>query len=156
MLTLLRDLIAHKGFATAALLGAMQSSMTTDDDAMRKLLEHVRVSNRFWLLAILGRPFDYGVEGRTSGSFGELAARFEALQHEEEAWLAQATEADIGRVLTGPLIPGGQCTVGDALLQVALHSQGHRSQCAKLLRAAGGTPPVTDFIMWIGERAHGA
>lgn len=153
MLTLLRDLVAHKGFATAALLGAMQQSRTAmDDDAMRQLLEHVRVSNRFWLLTILGQPFAVEHEGRASGSFAELVARFETLQREEEAWLAQATPDDLGRVLAGPLIPSGRCTVGDALLQIALHSQGHRSQCATLLRRSGGTPPVTDFIVWIGGR----
>jgi uncharacterized damage-inducible protein DinB len=38
------------------------------------------------------------------------------------------------------------------LLQVCLHSQGHRAQAAKLLRALGGTPPMLDFILWRVDR----
>ena len=51
-----------------------------------------------------------------------------------------------------PLIPGGRCSVMQAWLQVCLHSHGHRAQLAKLLRAHGGEPPVTDFISWLATR----
>jgi hypothetical protein len=37
------------------------------------------------------------------------------------------------------------------LTQATLHSQGHRSQAATKLRAHGGTPPTTDFILWLSE-----
>ena len=50
------------------------------------------------------------------------------------------------------LIPGGSCSIAQAYLQVCLHSQGHRSQCASRLRALGGQPPVTDFIVWLTDR----
>jgi hypothetical protein len=34
-------------------------------------------------------------------------------------------------------------------MQVCLHSHGHRSQGAKLLRRHGGVPPPADFILWL-------
>lgn len=154
MLTLLRQLIAHKGFATTALLEAIRQTPSAVDDAgIRRLLEHIRVSNRFWLLTILGTPFDHAVEGLASASFAALTERMGDLQRREEQWLASATEGDLERVLSDPLIPNGRCRVSEALIQVALHSQGHRSQCATLLRRAGGEPPVTDFITWVRPRA---
>jgi hypothetical protein len=42
--------------------------------------------------------------------------------------------------------------VAQAYMQVCMHSHGHRSQCATRLRALGGEPPVTDFIVWLNER----
>jgi uncharacterized damage-inducible protein DinB len=34
-------------------------------------------------------------------------------------------------------------------MQICLHSQGHRAQCASKLRALGGVPPVLDYVLWI-------
>jgi hypothetical protein len=61
-------------------------------------------------------------------------------------------------VLENVLIPGGRCTVAQAVMQVCMHSHGHRAQCAKLLRWHGGVPPMTDFILWLASRpaAEGA
>ncbi|MEP7118173.1 MAG: hypothetical protein ABI880_11365, partial [Acidobacteriota bacterium] len=78
--------------------------------------------------------------------------RFKGLQAEESAWLATATDADLAGMLDDPLIPGGRCSVAQALMQVCLHSHGHRAQCAKLLRRHGGAPPATEFIAWLASR----
>ena len=67
--------------------------------------------------------------------------------------MARATESEMSRTIDSPLIPGARCTVAQALMQVCMHSQGHRSQCAKMLRRLGGTPPMTDFILWLANRS---
>lgn len=67
-------------------------------------------------------------------------------------WLANVTAGDLDRKLKNPLIPGGTCLVSQALMQVCMHSRGHRAQCAKLLRRRGGEPPMTDFIVWLASR----
>jgi uncharacterized damage-inducible protein DinB len=71
---------------------------------------------------------------------------------QEFDWLAGATHADLARVMRDPQIPGGACSVAQALMQVCLHSHGHRAQCAKLLRRHGGQLPMTDFIAWLVAR----
>ena len=71
-------------------------------------------------------------------------------------WLATVTESDLERIVESPLVPGGRCAVAHALTQVCLHSQGHRSQCATMLRRLGGAPPTTDFILWITKRSEPA
>ena len=43
-------------------------------------------------------------------------------------------------------------SVVQAMMQVCLHSHGHRAQCAVRLRLLGGTPPNMDFILWLKER----
>jgi uncharacterized damage-inducible protein DinB len=149
----LHDLIAHKGFADAELLTAIrQHPAASTDVPLRTLLHHMLVSNRFWMLLILGEPFNAEVETRVPDSLDPLMAGFRATHARETEWIAGATDDALARTLESALIPGGRCLVRDALLQVCLHSQGHRAQCAKMLRALGGIPPATDFILWRVDR----
>lgn len=150
----LHNLIAHKGYADAALLTAVSEHEPARSDMdLRGLLHHMLVANRFWLLAIVGEPFVADAETGAPHSFDSLVAAFRATHERERAWLSDATGATLLDTLEDALIPGGRCMVSDALLQVCLHSQGHRSQCARMLRALGGRPPATDFILWLVDRS---
>ena len=147
------DLFAHKGHADASMLAAIRLHPEAAlDGELRTLLHHMLVASRFWLLTIAGEPFDGDSEMRVPDSLAALVETFRTTHERERAWLAGATEESLTRVLESALIPGGRCRVSDALLQVCLHSQGHRAQCAKRLRALGGQPPMTDFILWVVER----
>jgi uncharacterized damage-inducible protein DinB len=153
MLGMLRDLVAHNGHANAAILAAIrQNDAAASDPELGALLHHILVANRFWLLTILGLPFGFDEESRPSSSFDELIQRYGNTHEQQSAWLAAATEPHLVRVLQSPLIPSGKCSVAQALMQVCMHSHGHRGQCAKLLRRHGGVPPMTDFILWLGTR----
>jgi uncharacterized damage-inducible protein DinB len=145
MLQLLRDLVAHNGHANAALLNAIrQNADAVADTEVWDLLHHILLANRFWLLTILGLPFAFEEESRPSASFDALIQRYARTHDEQSAWLEAAAEPDLARMLENPLIPGGSCSVGQAFMQVCMHSHGHRAQCAKLLRRCGGIPPLTD------------
>ena len=153
MLQMLRDLVDHKGHANAAMLNAIrQNAAATVDPELLELLHHVLLANRFWLRAVLGLPFVLADESRPADSFDALVRRYAQTQTQEIAWLATAKEADLDRTLTDPLIPNGECSVAQAIMQVCLHAHGHRAQCAKLLRRHNGTPPATDFILWLTKR----
>ena len=153
MLEMLRDMVAHKGHANAALFSAIrQNDAAVSDPELFDLLHHILLANRFWLLTALGLPFVFEDESRRSSSFDALSQRYGSMQELESSWLATATDADLGRVRQSALIPGGQCSVAQAMVQVCLHSHGHRAQCAKLLRGHGGVPPMTDFIAWLASR----
>jgi uncharacterized damage-inducible protein DinB len=54
-------------------------------------------------------------------------------------WAARLTER------FGPVHPA---TVGDSIVQIAMHSTHHRGQVLADLRALGAEPPLTDFIAW--------
>ncbi|MGH7488828.1 MAG: DinB family protein [bacterium] len=153
MLEMLRDLVAHKGHANAALLNAIrQNGTAASDPELWELLHHVLLANRFWLLTVLGLPFVHEDEARSSPSFDALVRRYASSQAQETTWLETATEGDLERILEDSLIPNGQCSVAQAFMQVCLHSHGHRAQCAKLLRRHGGAPPPMDFILWLTSR----
>ena len=153
MLRMLRDLIDHKGHANAALLEAIrQNAAAAADPELWQLLHHILLANRFWLLSVLGLPFVLEDESRPAPSFDALVQRYARTQLQEADWLGTATAADLERTLNSPLIPNGECSVAQAFVQVCLHSHGHRAQAAKLLRHHGGTPPATDFILWLARR----
>ena len=153
MLGMLRDLVAHNGHANTAVLGAIRQNVAAAcDPELCELLQHILVANRFWLLTILGLPFVFEEESRPSNSFDELIQRFGRTHEQQSAWVTAATETDLARVLESALIPGGKCSVAQALMQVCMHSHGHRAQCAKLLRRHGDVPPTTDFILWLETR----
>jgi len=135
------------------MLGAIRAhAPAVDDPALRDLLQHILLANRFWLLSVLGLPFSRDEEARPAASFDALVARYRSSQEQESDWIATATDAELTRTLNDPRIPGGACPVAHAILQVCLHSQGHRAQCAKMLRTLGGVPPATDFILWRVDR----
>ena len=153
MLQMLRDLVFHKGHADAALLTAVrQYTNATADPELLALLHHVLLANRFWLMAVLDVPFVLEDEARPADSFDALVQRYARTHAEEAAWLAIAGDADLWLTLKNALIPNGECSVAQAFMQVCMHSHGHRSQCAKLLRRHGGTPPQADFILWLINR----
>ena len=152
-ISLLRDLVLHKGYANAALLSAItQSPAAAADTEIAGLLHHILIANRFWALSVAGEAFRAEEELSSRREIKAIVDGFRSVQAREEAWLSRATEPDLAQHVEGALVPGGRRTVAEAIIQVCLHSLGHRAQCAKLLRPHGLTPPTTDYILWLVDR----
>jgi uncharacterized damage-inducible protein DinB len=145
------ELIRHKWWANTNILRAIeQYPSAAEDEELRKMLHHILVSNRFWLFAILERPFDREVEMQLPCSVADLTERFQETERLESEWLSTPAASDLERILpTHTSRLGIDVSVRQAVLQICMHSQGHRSQCAARLRALGGTPPGTDYVLWV-------
>jgi uncharacterized damage-inducible protein DinB len=153
MLAMLRDLIEHKGHANAALLKAIrQHEPASKDEELRKLLHHVLLANRFWFTLSIGREFELKKESQVPQSLETLATQYRETHEQELAWIFAIKEPDLERRLETPFIPGSSFSVAEGMMQVCMHSHGHRAQCATRLRLLGGTPPATDFILWLKEK----
>jgi uncharacterized damage-inducible protein DinB len=154
MRELLNSLMRHKEWADATLLGAIRGHGAAAKDAeLHRLLHHTILANRFWLALISARPFALEEESRIPESLDGIVARYRDTYVQEIQWSDQLDEAQLGRKLESAFIPGGGgCSVAEGVMQVCMHSQGHRSQCASRLRMLGGEPPVLDFILWLQER----
>ena len=154
MLSTIDELIRHKWWANAGLLHAIEEHpAAAEDEELRKMLHHILVANRFWLLTILGHAFVREDEMRIPGSLSGIVKRFKENERLESEWLAKATDPDLDRTLeTRSSRLGIDVSVKQALLQICMHTQGHRSQCATRLRALGGTPPGMDYVLWIKEQ----
>ena len=105
MVEMLRDLVAHKGDANAALLTAIRQHPTAASDPEPwELLHHILLAKRFWLLTVLGLPFVHEDEARSSPSFDALIQRYGNTQAQQETWLETAIEGDLARMLDDALI----------------------------------------------------
>lgn len=153
MLVMLQDLIYHKWYANASLIKAIRGRATAaQDPELQKIVHHILLANRYWLLLSMGLPFAVEEESRVPESLDDIAAQYRGTHEQETKWMSQVQESDLARILESPFIPGHSCSVAHALMQVCLHSQGHRAQCATRLRLLGAVPPTLDFILWLKER----
>ncbi len=153
MLETLRDMIRHKNYANAALLNAIaQFEPAAKDPGFPRLLHHIILANRFWLSLFMGERFDLAGESKAPESLGEIAAMYRQTEEQETAWAGSLRETDLERVVATPFLPEQQFSVMEGVLQVCLHSHGHRAQCAARLRDMGGSPPAMDFVFWLKQR----
>ena len=106
------------------------------------MFHHILMANRFWLLTILGQPFARDDEMQIPDSLSGVIERFKETDRLESEWLSRASEPDLERTLeTRSSRLGIDVSVRQAILQICMHSHGHRAQCATRLRSLGGTPP---------------
>jgi uncharacterized damage-inducible protein DinB len=150
MLALFRDLFEHQAYADAAMLIAVSGhESAARDEALRSLLHHTLLAHRFWLRLSQGLPFVAEDESKMPDSLAPIVARYRETYARDREWLAGIADAELDRLLESPNFEGRRYSVRDGLVQICLHSQGHRAQCASKLRALGGEPPTLDYVLWI-------
>lgn len=153
MTNTLNDLVQHKWYANARFLKAMREKKeAASDQQLRELMHHVLVANRFWLGLSRDVPIDLERERIAPESLDALVARFRETHTEESDWLAKTPDSDLAKQLQTPYMPGRTFSVEQGILQICLHSHGHRAQAAMRLRQLGSTPPTLDFIKWLKDR----
>jgi uncharacterized damage-inducible protein DinB len=153
----LLDLYRHMEWADAMVwTSVLASEGGRSDKPLRDYLYHLHMVQRAFLRAWRGEPRDTPYPtfddapsmmewGRTY--YTEVFNQLETLSDEQVSspmplpW-ATMVERALGR-------PPHTTTVGETVLQVALHSTYHRGQINARLRAVGGTPPLVDYIAWL-------
>lgn len=150
---MVEELVRHKWHANAAYLAAVyRHDAARQDEELRTLLHHILIANRFWLYLTLGKEFDRDTEARLPDALEPLIGKYQETEALEMAWLSGCDEAELSRELVTARLPGKAYTVAQAVLQIVLHSHGHRAQSALRLRSLGATPPKSDFILWTIDR----
>jgi len=148
----LQDLVQHKWYANARLLAAVQQApAAAQDQQVRDLLQHILLANRFWLKLSRGVPFSLEKESQVPESLDALVAQYRETYTEEAAWVEQLTDAELERQLQASYFKGRTFSVEEGLVQICLHSHGHRAQVAIRLRELGGTPPSLDYVIWLKD-----
>jgi uncharacterized damage-inducible protein DinB len=149
---LLRDLIDHQLWADAEHWRAIGEAVAArEDEAIRHRLHHIHQVQRFFIWVVGDR-----VEKPTSTTPDQFPS-FDALEsYARESHSAIVSfrdavpEARLRESIAIPWFndPPLTLTVVEALAQMASHSHYHRGQNATRLRQLGGTPPLTDLIVW--------
>jgi uncharacterized damage-inducible protein DinB len=153
------DLYHHMEWADATLWDAvLQAPSAASDPALKELFHHLHM-------------VQYGFLGMWSGvslkeappeavGFPDLPSLCRWGRDYHASVGAYIQKLDTGSLDASMVLPWADeyvagvkpkatpTTLGETLLQVSLHSTHHRGQAAARFRAAGGTPPTTDFIMW--------
>jgi uncharacterized damage-inducible protein DinB len=144
---ILTRMYAHMAWADQRTLKALHENPDSPSQAL-ELFSHVLTAEHIWLRRLEGVPSTYAV--------------FQPLGLEECAQLAQESAAGFARVLandtrsrpvsyrTSAGVPH-TTPVDDILIHVSHHGMYHRGQVALLIRAAGGVPISSDYIVYFRE-----
>lgn len=152
MIDVLRDLFRHMAWADSTLAHAIaQNDAARQDQELRTLFHHILFTHRFFALTCQGLSVSEQ-EFRVPADFDALLSRCRETHETTDSWLRRLTDADLDRTFEVAFFQGRTIPFRDALLQVVLHSQGHRSQCATRLRLLGGKAPMLDYILWTKDR----
>jgi len=149
----IQELYLHQQWADNRILEAVRAHPSAgQDEDLRKRLNHMGGVQRAFLSLFLARPFDIASEMSVPETLDEIERRFSEAHARGLQFVRGLADADLARIMEMPWISGLRLTVGQALLQVVMHSQHHRAQCSMRLRQLGGSPPMVDYIMWLKER----
>lgn len=156
---LLEDLYRHMEWADAAVwtsLGPLIQAGETDE-RLRSLLYHMHYTQHAFLCVWTGkRPEGYNPE-----SFSTLGDMYDWVRSWHKDLQSFLTSPDAARYTEVTLIPwvrlfedrlGGEArptSLGETLMQVALHTTYHRGQVNARLRELGGEPRLIDYIAWL-------
>ncbi|MGP1273220.1 MAG: DinB family protein [Phycisphaerales bacterium] len=148
------------GRAVLTSLASVAASRRTEPSICRAmaLAAHIQAARLLWLHRLTGtgeRPEAVFFDTMTLGEVERMTAEA------DEAWRSYAdelTESELGRVARYANLQGQphECAVADVLTHVVNHASYHRGQIAMLVRQAGGTPAVTDFIFFAYREPEGA
>ena len=136
--------------------GTVPAERRGEADYIRALsiLGHVIAARRMWLqrLGILP-PTDRPLFP-TSPTLDEIVADWVDIRRHWSAYFAARTDDAITQPFEYTSLDAGRFRnqVEDILAQLNGHAWYHRGQIAMLIRAAGGTPAITDFIYYCREK----
>jgi uncharacterized damage-inducible protein DinB len=150
------DLFRHMAWADASVWSAIPScEAARTDETLRERLFHLHLVQRAFLRAWRGEPRDAPYPTFTDTlALGSWARSYygAALAHVSSLTEAQASQPmpmpwaeQVAKLGHAPMTT----TMGETILQVALHSTYHRGQVNTRLREVGGQPPPVDYIAWI-------
>jgi uncharacterized damage-inducible protein DinB len=155
MEALFAQLIRHLIWADARTLASLKTLAMPDPEATR-LFAHVVVAESIYLDRLEGRdPFPQEFwpeltldEASSVGTeAAERLARFVAGL--KSAFLKEPVRYRNSRGVYF------ETPIEEMVMHVVLHGERHRGQIARLVRAAGGRPAVTDFITFVREEGAG-
>jgi len=113
-------------------------------------LAHIVWAEHLWLNRWLKKPNPAVAQGKDLHTAAEVRARWEEIEAERGAFLAQLSEAQMEETRAVKPSTGGeyQHTFGQMFRHTLDHSSYHRGQVVTLLRQVGVVPPVTGLIFF--------
>ncbi len=159
------DLLRHMHWADATIWRALlETPLSAEDERLRKLCYHIHMVQR----GFLRLWNDPGMELPKPEEFPGLAllGGWARDYHTKLLpYLESVTEDQLASVQVVPWSrymeqlfgrKAEDATLGETMLQVAMHSSYHRGQVNARLRELGAEPPIVDYIAWVWLGRPGA
>jgi len=145
MLEHIRNLFSYDDWANREVLDSLQA-LNAPPERSVKLLAHILSAERLWLERLLVQKQTLPVW--PLATLAQCKLEVDQLPGLWKNYLTALGEAGLARSLTYKNTKGESFSSQkqDILLHVVMHSAYHRGQIAADMRAAGFTPPYTDFI----------
>jgi uncharacterized damage-inducible protein DinB len=155
-----RDLLLHMEWADSLALNAALGVPTlAQDERLLRRLYHFHSTQWAYLHLFLGSPIEIPQlqELPDLESMGKWVRRF---YRELAVFLGGLDEARLRQRVEFPFVTKiierfgsmAPTTVGECILQLALHTAHHRGQVMTVLRESGCEPPTIDFIVWLWKQ----
>jgi uncharacterized damage-inducible protein DinB len=152
-----RNLLLHMEWADSRIwASALRVPALADDASLCSRLYHFHSTQVVYLQIFQSRPFDIPdlstfVGLRAVGRWARLFYRElpDFRDRLDESRLSRNVEFPWAAQLAERFPSARPATIGECILQLALHTAHHRGQVVTRLREAGAEPPMTDFIAWI-------
>lgn len=149
MKDLLERMMRHVRWADYQTEASLRALPVVPEDA-RSLFAHLATTERIYLLRMRGEdPFpqnfwpDLSLDAaaQTASEAGNALELFVRERDEDHLRMSIRYRNSEGTYFETPL--------EQMLMHLSLHGEHHRGQVARIVRNAGGVPPVTDFISFV-------
>jgi uncharacterized damage-inducible protein DinB len=153
MLAFLSDLMAHAEWANAVFFDIWGKSSARDHQELRQRMGHILGVQQGFVSVLHGEP-PGGPPGGPPSTYDALKDHAETVHAALRALVARLPVEELSRAVRIPWFPDPPCivSVGEALVQVAMHTQHHRGQCMTWLKDFGGEPKNVDWIIWLWKQ----
>ncbi len=143
---------AYDEWANHKALEMLRSTPGVEERA-RRVFAHLVVTPQVWLARIGERPSPWA-DFWPALTLDECEEQIAATRRLYAAFFAGLGEADLARAVpyTNSRGEAFETPIAEILEHVAFHGGYHRGQIAAAVRAAGGTPVNTDYIVFVRGR----
>jgi uncharacterized damage-inducible protein DinB len=144
------DIAATLGGDVDREVGAQFSAPT-----VKGMLAHLYGADWIWLSRWNGTSPTRLPDGTDFATLEDLRRRWDGLEAEQEAFVTALTDADLERTLEFRDTAGKphRLPLGGLLQHVANHATHHRSEIATMLTMLRGSPPATDLVVYLRQKA---
>jgi len=149
----LRRMFAYNEWANLRTIESLKQTASPSAKAIRALT-HLIIAEKVWLARFIKTEDSTGADFWPASTIEECEAMFDETRKAYSALLADMTEAGLDSTATYKNSKGVEYTTSfrDMLAHVLMHSAYHRGQVAMAVRAEGGEPAYTDYIIFVREQ----
>ncbi len=149
----LRHLVAFNEWANRRMIESLKAFDNQSAKALRAL-SHLLIAEKEWMTRILHDEDSTGFDFWQEASLDECVTLANEMAKAYADFVNELTEEKLDNTATYKNSKGTEYTTTfrDILTHVLFHSMAHRGQVAMALRADGGEPIWSDYIVFVREK----